>query len=148
MHVKILVTYYVQCSYSISVVIHDPCTRYTHMPHSHTCTHTYSHTYTHTHTSHTHTHTHTHTHFSLAHTHTHTHTLIYTGQPGWGIAWFINGTIIPELVVERGRTYTFLVYGGDNPADDSNYHPFYITGSINGGRLLNTAQERAVSAVN
>ena len=68
-------------------------------------------------------------------------------SPCWGIAWFINGTIIPELVVERGRTYTFLVYGGDNPNDDSNYHPFYITDSINGGRLLNTPQERAVSDV-
>jgi hypothetical protein len=88
--------------------------------------------------SHSHTHTHTHT-----PTHSHTHTL--TGQPGWGIAFFINGTIIPELVVERGRTYTFLVYGGEDPADNSNYHPFYITDSINGGRLLNTQQERAVS---
>ena len=29
--------------------------------------------------------------------------------------------------------------------DDSNYHPFYITDSISGGRLLNTQQQRAVS---
>ena len=70
-----------------------------------------------------------------------------TGQAGWGIAWYINGTIVPELVVERGRTYTFLVYGGDNPADDSNYHPFYITDSRNGGRLLNEPDERKVSIV-
>ena len=69
----------------------------------------------------------------------------FTGQAGWGIAWYINNTIVPELVVERGRTYTFLVYGGDVPADSSNYHPFYITGSVNGGRLLNTPQERTVS---
>ena len=66
------------------------------------------------------------------------------GQAGWGIAWYINNTIVPELVVERGRTYTFLVYGGAVPADSSNYHPFYITDSVNGGRLLNTPQERTV----
>ena len=70
-----------------------------------------------------------------------------TGQAGWGIAWYINGTLVPELVVERGRTYTFLVHGGDNPDDDSNYHPFYITDSRNGGRLLNEPNERKVSIV-
>ena len=70
-----------------------------------------------------------------------------TGQAGWGIAWYINGTLVPELVVERGRTYTFLVYGGENPVDASNYHPFYITDSKNGGRLLNTEEERMVSVL-
>ena len=70
---------------------------------------------------------------------------MFSGQAGWGIAWYINDTLIPELVVERGRTYTFLIYGGDNPADGANYHPFYITDSINGGRLLNTPEQRTVS---
>ena len=65
----------------------------------------------------------------------------FAGRPGWGIAWYINDTLIPELVVERGRTYKFLVYGGNNPADATNYHPFYITDSISGGRLLNTPEE-------
>ena len=69
----------------------------------------------------------------------------YAGRPGWGIAWYVNGTIVPELVVVRNRTYTFLVYGGNNDADASNYHPFYITDSENGGRLLNTPQQRMVS---
>lgn len=67
-----------------------------------------------------------------------------TGQPGWGIAWYLNDTLVPELTVERGRTYTFLVYGGNNPNVASNYHPFYITNSSNGGRLLNTEAERKV----
>lgn len=58
-----------------------------------------------------------------------------TDRAGWGITWYINGTLIPELVVERGRTYTFMVEGGDNSNDASNYHPFYITDSIAGGRL-------------
>ena len=47
--------------------------------------------------------------------------------------------------MERGRNYKFLVYGGDDPADASNYHPFYITDSISGGRLLNSQEERVVS---
>ena len=71
----------------------------------------------------------------------------FTGQAGWGIAWYINGSLIPELVVERGRTYTFLISGGDNPLDGANYHPFYITDSINGGRLLNTQEQRMVCIV-
>ena len=71
--------------------------------------------------------------------------LIFSGRPGWGISWYINGTLIPELVVERGRTVKFLVYGGDVPADNVNYHPFYITNSETGGRLLNTPEQRMVA---
>ena len=67
-----------------------------------------------------------------------------TGRPGWGIAWYVNGTIIPELVVVRGRTYKFLIYGGMNVTDASNYHPFYITDLKNGGRLLNNQMMRMV----
>ena len=74
-----------------------------------------------------------------------TFVLIFLGRPGWGISWYINNTLIPELVVERDRTYTFLVYGGNNPADGANYHPFYITDSEIGGRLLNTQEQRTVS---
>jgi hypothetical protein len=41
------------------------------------------------------------------------------GTPSWGIAWYINDLLIPEITVERGQTYTFIVEGGDdssNPA--------------------------------
>ena len=69
---------------------------------------------------------------------------IIIGRPGWGIAWYVNGTIVPELVVVRNRTYTFLIRGGNDPSDTSNYHPFYITDSKNGGRLLNNEQKRMV----
>jgi hypothetical protein len=69
----------------------------------------------------------------------------FIGLPGWGIAWYVNDTIIPELVVVRNQTYTFLVHGGSNIGDASNYHPFYITDSKNGGRLLNNQQQRMVS---
>ena len=70
------------------------------------------------------------------------------GRAGWGINWYINGTLIPELVVERGKTYTFMVEGGDNPSDSSNYHPFYITDSIDGGRLRNDQEMQNVIACN
>ncbi|XP_072177827.1 protein Skeletor, isoforms B/C-like [Diadema setosum] len=56
-----------------------------------------------------------------------------TGRIGWGIAWYINDYLIPELVVERGRTYTFLVHGGNDSTFSANYHPFYITDSEDGG---------------
>ena len=80
--------------------------------------------------------------------HIHKHTCFHTtGQVGWGIAWYINGTLIPELIVERGKTYTFIVEGGTDPDDLSNYHPLYITDSIGGGRLENTQQERDVSPI-
>jgi hypothetical protein len=36
-----------------------------------------------------------------------------TGHPSWGIAWYINDMLIPEIYVERGQTYTFVVEGGE-----------------------------------
>ena len=73
--------------------------------------------------------------------------LFAIGRAGWGISWYINGTLIPQLIVERGRTYTFIIEGGNDTTDLSNYHPFYISDSISGGRLQNTEEQRAVSAV-
>lgn len=55
------------------------------------------------------------------------------GQPSWGIAWYVNDLLIPELTVERGQTYTFIVEGGNDPANPAKYHPFYITSSPEGG---------------
>lgn len=56
-----------------------------------------------------------------------------TGIPSWGISWYLNDLLIPELYVERGETYTFIVEGGDNPSQRARYHPFYITNSEEGG---------------
>lgn len=36
-----------------------------------------------------------------------------TGYPSWGIAWWVNDLLIPEIYVERGQTYTFVVEGGE-----------------------------------
>lgn len=56
-----------------------------------------------------------------------------TGSPSWGIAWYLNDQLIPELYVERGETYTFTVEGGDKSNNPAKYHPFYITDSAEGG---------------
>ena len=55
------------------------------------------------------------------------------GLPSWGIAWYINGILVPELHLKRGVAYTFRVAGGDNRSDGSKYHPLYITDSPKGG---------------
>ena len=49
------------------------------------------------------------------------------------------------LRVRRGVTYTFIVEAGDDVNDGPNYHPFYITNSIDGGILLDTPEQRTVS---
>ncbi|XP_013165632.1 PREDICTED: protein Skeletor, isoforms B/C isoform X2 [Papilio xuthus] len=55
------------------------------------------------------------------------------GHPSWGIAWYINDQLIPEIYVERGQTYTFLVEGGDDRTNPAKFHPFYISDSSEGG---------------
>ncbi|PZC78224.1 hypothetical protein B5X24_HaOG202475 [Helicoverpa armigera] len=56
-----------------------------------------------------------------------------TGHPSWGIAWYINDQLIPEIYVERGKTYTFMVEGGDDRTNPAKFHPFYISDSSEGG---------------
>ncbi|XP_055950409.1 protein Skeletor, isoforms B/C-like [Argiope bruennichi] len=56
-----------------------------------------------------------------------------TGSQSWGIAWWINGQLIPELTVRRGVNYTFIVEGGNNPSNPASYHPLYITNNPEGG---------------
>ncbi|XP_061932674.1 protein Skeletor, isoforms B/C isoform X1 [Apis cerana] len=70
-----------------------------------------------------------------------------TGQPAWGIAWYINDLLIPEITVERGQTYTFIVEGGNDPANPARYHPFYITNSPEGGFGQKTEDEQKAQKV-
>ncbi|XP_029042533.1 protein Skeletor, isoforms B/C isoform X1 [Osmia bicornis bicornis] len=70
-----------------------------------------------------------------------------TGQPGWGIAWYINDKLIPEITVERGQTYTFIVEGGNNPTNPARYHPFYITDSPEGGFGQKTEEQQRAQRV-
>ncbi|XP_047371594.1 protein Skeletor, isoforms B/C isoform X1 [Vespa velutina] len=66
-----------------------------------------------------------------------------TGHVGWGISWYINGLLIPEINVVRGKKYTFVVEGGQNADTPARYHPFYITDDPVGGYQHKTPEEKA-----
>ncbi|CAL1280275.1 unnamed protein product [Larinioides sclopetarius] len=65
-----------------------------------------------------------------------------TGLVGWGIAWYVNGILIPELTLERGQTYTFVVEGGNDSENPARTHPFYITDDPEGGFEHKTQAEK------
>ena len=67
------------------------------------------------------------------------------GISSWGIAWYINDLLIPEMTLKRGVEYTFKVEGGVNKSNEAKYHPFYITSDPVGGYVDQSAEERAVS---
>ena len=69
-------------------------------------------------------------------------TSITNGRAAWGIAWYVNDYLLPVIELQRGTTYTFLVNGGDYPDITSQYHPMYITSSIDGGYAQRTPAER------
>lgn len=50
-----------------------------------------------------------------------------------GLAWYIEGALIPELYLRRGLTYNFRVHGGNNPHSADLYHPLIITDEPHGG---------------
>lgn len=66
------------------------------------------------------------------------------GHVGWGISWYINGLLIPEIYLVRGKTYTFVVEGGFDPEIPAKYHPFYITDDPVGGYEYKTPEEKQV----
>ncbi|XP_065556383.1 protein Skeletor, isoforms B/C-like isoform X2 [Artemia franciscana] len=71
-----------------------------------------------------------------------------TGNPSWGLAFYVNDYLIPELVLERGKTYTFVVETGNDQTNPAEYHPFYITDSEEGGLGQNSdAQQVAYAGV-
>ncbi|XP_045474822.1 protein Skeletor, isoforms B/C isoform X2 [Harmonia axyridis] len=65
-----------------------------------------------------------------------------TGHVGWGISWYINGLLIPEINVVRGKTYTFVIEGGLDQNVPAKYHPFYITDDPVGGYEHQSAQDK------
>ncbi len=69
---------------------------------------------------------------------------LLSGQPGWGIAWYINDRLIPEITVKRGVNYIFEVHGGDNPELSASFHPLYITNNETGGYSQLLPEEREV----
>lgn len=66
------------------------------------------------------------------------------GLTTMGLAWYINGQLIPELYLRRGLTYSFHVRGGNNPHSPNLYHPLIITDEPHGGydRLSDVGQSR------
>ncbi|XP_038046212.1 protein Skeletor, isoforms B/C-like isoform X2 [Patiria miniata] len=70
-----------------------------------------------------------------------------TGKVGWGIAWYVNGRLIPEIHVVRGVNYTFTVFGGDDPDQSARYHPFYLTNDTVGGYAQQTEDEKRYVAI-
>ncbi|XP_046909339.2 protein Skeletor, isoforms B/C isoform X2 [Dermatophagoides farinae] len=70
-----------------------------------------------------------------------------TGHKGWGVAWYINGLMIPELVLKRGTTYTFWVEGGNDHENNARRHPLYLTTSDEGGFEYKTPDERRLERV-
>jgi len=70
--------------------------------------------------------------------------LTNTGSSGWGISWYLNGLLIPNITMYRGTNYTFIVEGGLDPSSQARYHPFYITSSDRGGYLAKSTAERQV----
>lgn len=65
-----------------------------------------------------------------------------TGKVGWGVALWIGGLMAPEIVVERGTPYNFIVETGNDPVHSSRKHPFYITDSSEGGFEHKTYEEQ------
>lgn len=65
-----------------------------------------------------------------------------TGMTSWGISWYVNGLMAPELVVERGQTYRFIVEGGNDKTSAMRRHPLYLTDSLEGGFDFKTDEER------
>lgn len=66
-----------------------------------------------------------------------------TGEGSPGLVWYINGLMAPILHVQRGKTYTFRVEGGDSYDKSYRfYHPFYITDEPYGGYLLQNITQR------
>lgn len=57
------------------------------------------------------------------------------------LAWYVNGQLAPDIQLRRGLTYTFYVYGGNEPHSATEYHPLVVTAEQGGGleRLSDSA---------
>ena len=71
--------------------------------------------------------------------------IFFTGQPSWGIAYYVNGRLIPELVLQRNMTYRFNIETGNEVRNSARNHPVYITDDAVGGYSQKTPQQRRVS---
>lgn len=66
-----------------------------------------------------------------------------TGEGSPGLVWYINGLMAPIIHVQRGKTYTFRIEGGETYDKSYRfYHPFYITDDPYGGYLMQNTSQR------
>ncbi|KAK2712802.1 protein Skeletor, isoforms B/C-like [Artemia franciscana] len=65
-----------------------------------------------------------------------------TGLPSSSLAWYVDGYIVPDLVLKRGLIYQFVVEGGSDPHSATNYHPLVITNEPIGGYETLSESER------
>ena len=69
------------------------------------------------------------------------------GQVGWGIAFYVNDLLIPEITLKRGETYTFIIETGGDSSKTADYHPVYISDDPTGGYVNKNAQQKQVCTI-
>ena len=69
---------------------------------------------------------------------------IPSGKPAWHVAWYVDGLLAPVIKMKRGTTYIINVFGGNDPTELENYHPFYLTSSPTGGYKQLSEEEKRV----
>jgi len=65
-----------------------------------------------------------------------------TGLPASNLVWYIEGLMVPDIYLLRGRSYSFKVEGGNNAKSAEEYHPFIITDEPIGGYNRLTEKQR------
>lgn len=64
-----------------------------------------------------------------------------------GTALYLNGLLAPEITLQRGKEYTFVVETGLGSDPQQTFHPFYITNDVSGGRQFKTDLEARAEKV-
>ena len=66
-------------------------------------------------------------------------------SPGLGgTALYVNGLLAPDLYLQRGKTFTFVVETGIGSDPDQTFHPVYFTSDPTGGHQLKSDFEAKV----
>ena len=61
-----------------------------------------------------------------------------------GAAFYVNGLLTPDIYLQRGVNYTFVVETGLGRGD-SQFHPMYVTTDSAGGFQTKTDYEKMVN---
>ena len=63
----------------------------------------------------------------------------------FGTAFYVNGILAPDIYLERGTPYTFVVETGlGTDPETKTFHPLYVTTDPEGGYQSKTEYERKV----